>query len=132
MESRRERPRVMAWLGMVAVLCNILASFLHMAPAKAIGSIDDILGPLVLCTEHGPQAVPGGDLPGGRGGEQRDGSGHCAACVLLVGTAILVAFLLVAVAFPVRIVLPFKSSARTLADHLSLGGIRSRAPPLSA
>ncbi len=127
MESRRERPRVMVWLGMVAVLCNILASVLHMAPAKAIGSVDDILGPLVLCTEHGPQAVPGGS-----GGEQRDGSGHCAACVLLAGTAILVALLFVAVAFPVRIVLPFKSSARTLADHLSLGGIRSRAPPLSA
>ncbi len=55
MESRRQRPRVMGWLGIVAVLCNILASVLHMAPATAAGSVDNVLGPLVLCTEHGPQ-----------------------------------------------------------------------------
>jgi DUF2946 family protein len=133
MRSRRERPRVMGWLGVVAVLCNLLASVLHMAPAKAVGGVDDILGPLVLCTEHGPQAVPGSDPPGGSGGDQREGAnGHCDACVLLVGQALLVALVLVAFAFPARVVLPFKSAARTLADHLSLGGIRSRAPPLSA
>jgi hypothetical protein len=132
MESRRQRPRVMGWLGIVAVLCNILASVLHMAPAKAAG-VDDVLGQLVLCTEHGPQTVPGSDPAGGSGGDQPDSTnGHCAACVLLVGQALLVSLVLVAIAFLARVILPIRSTARTLADHLGLGGIRSRAPPLPA
>jgi hypothetical protein len=134
MESRRERPRVMGWLGIVAVLGNLLASVLCMAPVKAVAPVDDLIGPLVLCTEHGMQVVPGNDAPGGSGGEgQGDGkSSHCTACTLLAGLALLVAFVFAAIAFPARVVIPFKSAARTLADHLSLGGIRSRAPPLPA
>ena len=131
MKGRRERPRVMGWLGIVAVLGNILASVLCMAPAKAVAPVDDLLGPLVRCTEHGMQVVPGSDAPGGSGGDERDAkSSHCTACTLLAGLALLAAFVFAAIAFPVRILLPFRSSARTLADHLSLGGIRSRAPPL--
>jgi DUF2946 family protein len=135
MERHRERPRVMGWLGIVAVLSNLLASVLCMAPAKALTPVDDLIGPLVLCTEHGPQAVPGSDPSASR--DQRDGQGdgkssHCTACTLLAGLALLVAFVFAAIAFPVRAVQPFKSAARTLADHLSLGGIRSRAPPLPA
>lgn len=132
MGSRRERARVMGWLGVVAVLCNLLASILHMAPSTAAPALDDVLGQLVLCTEHGPQSLPGND-PSGGGGDQRDSSrGHCNACVLLVGQTLPVALVLVAIAFPERVILPFASSARTLADHLSLGGIHSRAPPLAA
>jgi hypothetical protein len=132
MEHRRERPRVMGWLGVVAVLSNLLASVLCMAPAKAVAPVDDILGPLVICTEHGPQAVPDGAVPGSGGQDQRDGKGsHCTACTLLAGLAIAVALVFAAVAFPVRVFYPFKCAARTLADHLGLGGIRSRAPPLS-
>ena len=133
MESRRERPRVMGWLGVVAVLGNLLASVLCIAPAKTVAAVDDLIGPLVLCTEHGPQTLPGTDAPGGSGGNQGDGrSSHCTACTLLAGLALLIAFAFAAVVFPARIVLPFKSRARTLADHLALGGIRSRAPPLCA
>jgi hypothetical protein len=132
MQSRRERPRVMGWLGIVAVFGNILASILCMAPAKAVAPVDDVLGPLVLCTEHGPQVVPGNDTPGG-GGDQGDGrSSHCTACTLLAGLALLTAFAFAAIAFPARIFPAFRCSARTLADHLALGGIRSRAPPLCA
>jgi hypothetical protein len=130
--SRRERQRVMGWLGIVAVLGNVLAGALSMAPAKAAAAIDDILGPLVLCTEHGPQAVPGNDVSGG-GEDKRDGkSGHCSACALLAGLALAFALLVAPIAFLERIFRPFPSRARTLADHLSLGGIRSRAPPLPA
>ncbi len=134
MESRREHPRVMGWLGVVAVLGNLLASVLCIVPAKSVAPVDDLIGPLVLCTEHGPQTVPGTDATGGSGGNQGDGSSsiHCTASTLLAGLALPVAFVFAAVAFPARIVLPFKSSARTLADHLALGGIRSRAPPLCA
>jgi hypothetical protein len=103
-----------------------------MAPARAVVPVHDILGPLVICTEHGPQSVPDGAVPGSGGEGQRGGkSGHCTACTLLAGLALAVALVFAAVAFPVRIFYPFQSAARTLADHLSLGGIRSRAPPLS-
>jgi hypothetical protein len=122
----------MGWLGIVAVLGNLLTSVLCMAPAGAVAPVDDLIGPLVLCTEHGPQTVPDTGAPGG-GGDQGDGkSSHCTACTLLAGLALLAAFAYAAIAFPARVVLPVKSSARTLADHLALGGIRSRAPPLCA
>lgn len=132
MECRRQRPRITGWLGVVAVLSNLLASVLCVAPAKAVAPIDDILGPLVICTEHGPQTVPDGAVPGSGGQDQRDEkSSHCTVCTLLAGLALAVALVFAAVAFPVRVFYPFKSAARTLADHLSLGGIRTRAPPLS-
>ena len=54
------------------------------------------------------------------------------ACTLLAALALAVALAFAAIAFPARIFHPFRSAARTLADHLSLGGIRSRAPPLFA
>ena len=101
-----------------------------MAPARAVAAVDDILGPLVLCTEHGPQAVPGNDVSGS-GQNKRDGkSGHCSACALLAGLALAFVLLVAPIAFPEPIFRPFPSRARTLADHLGLGGVRSRAPPL--
>ncbi len=128
----------MSWLGVVAVLGNLLASVLCMTTAKLAAPVDDILGPLVLCTAHGPQTVPGSDgpgapVPGSSGQDQGDGkSSHCTACTLLAGMALLAAFIFAAIVFPDRIFHAFRASARTLADHLSLGGIRSRAPPVSA
>jgi hypothetical protein len=137
MRSLREHKRVTGWLGIVAVLGNLLASVLCMAPAKALAPVDDLLGPLVLCTEHGPQPIPGAApgtaVPSNGGQDQHDGkSSHCTACTLLAGLAMAIALVFARVAFPARIFRPFPASARTLADHLSLGGIRSRAPPLPA
>jgi hypothetical protein len=138
MRSRRAHAHVMSWLGVVAVLGNLLGSVLCVTTAKVAAPVDDILGPLVLCTTHGPQTLPGSEgpvapVPGTSGQDQGDGrSSHCTACTLLAGIALLTAFIFAAIAFPVRIFYARKSSARTLADHLSLGGIRSRAPPLSA
>jgi DUF2946 family protein len=125
---------VTGWLGVVAVLGNLLATVLCVVPsvpAKA-GLVDDILGPLVLCTEHGPQAVPDAGAAAGQGQQDGKRSSHCTACTLLAGLAIAFALVFARVAFPARLFRPFPSSARTLADHLGLGGIRSRAPPLPA
>jgi hypothetical protein len=133
MGARRRHQRVTSWLGVIAVLGNLLAGVLCMVPAKAAGLVDDILGPLVMCTEHGPQTVPDSVAdPGGGQGQQDGKSSHCTACTLLAGLAIAVALVLAPFAFPTRIFRRLASSARTLADHLSLGGIRSRAPPLPA
>src|SRR5262245_64531812 len=133
MGSRRTRARMKGWLGIVAVLSNGLASILCMTSVSPLVAAVDALGPIVLCTEHGPQLLTGDDPAGGSGQDQRDGkSSHCTACTLLAGLALVVALVFAAIAFPVRICHPFRSAARTLADHLSLGGIHSRAPPLSA
>jgi hypothetical protein len=133
MGSRRHSARAKGWLGIVAVLSNVLASILCMAPVRSLFASDDGSGPIILCTEHGMQVLPGSEPAGGGAQDPRDGkSGHCTACTLLAGLALVVALAFAAVAFPVRVVHPFQSAARTLADHLSLGGIRSRAPPLSA
>jgi hypothetical protein len=51
---------------------------------------------------------------------------------LLAGLALAVALVFATIAFPARVVRAIQSAGRTLADHLSLGGIRSRAPPLPA
>jgi hypothetical protein len=122
------------WLGIVAVLSNVLASVLCMAaPVRALVAGDDAPGPIVLCTEHGPQVLPASDPADGSRHDERDSqSSHCTACTLLAGLALAVALVFAAVAFPARIFPRFWSGARTLADHLSLGGIRSRAPPISA
>jgi hypothetical protein len=133
MRSRREHAHVMSWLGVVAVLSNLLVSVLCITTATLAAPVDDILGPLVLCTEHGPQTMPGGDgqgapVPGKRQNQSDDRSSHCTVCTLLAGIALLATFVFAAIAFPDRIFYAFRSSARTLADHLSLGGIRSRAP----
>src|SRR5262249_7607447 len=111
MGSRRDRARVMGWLGVAAVLSNLLAGVVCMAPAKAVGLVDDIYGPLVLGTEHGPQAVPGSDPAGGGGQDQRQGkSSHCTACTLLAGLALAVALAVAAIVFPACIFHPFRSA----------------------
>lgn len=133
MGSPAKHARVKGWLGIVAVLGNILASVLCMTPAIPIAAADDVPGTVILCTEHGLQVLPGSDPVGGSGQDQRDGkSSHCTACTLLAGLALAVALVFATIAFPARVVRAFESAARTLADHLSLGGIRSRAPPLPA
>jgi hypothetical protein len=133
MGSPARHAHVKGWLGIVAVLSDILAGVLCMTPAIAIAAAVEVPGTVVLCTDHGPQVLPGSDPVGGGGQDQRDGkSSHCTACTLLVGLALAVALVFAAIAFPARVVHAFKSAARTLADHLGLGGIRSRAPPLPA
>jgi hypothetical protein len=118
----------MGWLGIVALLSNLLVGVLGHAPAKA-GVVVDALGPL-LCTSEGLQTAPRGGGPDRPGGDEA----YCTACALLAGFALATAATLAvaSVLLPTRILNWVRSGARTLADHLSLGGIRSRAPPLAA
>jgi hypothetical protein len=115
-------------LGVIAILSNVLAGALCHMP-KAAGLVDDILGPLVICTADGASAVP----HGGSGPEPDKRADQCATCTLLAGFALLVTLVFAAVAFPAwSVAYRLRTGVRTLADHLSLGGIRSRAPPLFA
>jgi Protein of unknown function (DUF2946) len=132
MGSLRISARVKGWLGIVAVLSNLLAGVLCMAPGL-LGAAGDVPGQVLLCTEHGPQLVAVDGPAGGSGQDQRDGkSSHCTACTLLAGAVLLATFLFTAIAFQAGIFRPLHCHAHTLADHLRLGGIRSRAPPLFA
>lgn len=128
MGNLRGHRRGLGWVGIIAILSNVLAGALCHAPAKATGLIDDILGPLAICTSEGANIVPHGGSPDP--GRKLD---HCTACTLLAGFALIVALVFAAIAFPL-FTIPDRTRVglRRLADHLSLGGIRSRAPPLSA
>lgn len=126
---RRGLGRGLGWLGIIAVLSNVLAgALLHHAPAKAVGLVDDILGQLTICTSDGAKTAPHGGSP-----DPNPKSDHCASCTLLAGFALIVALVFAAIMFPPTFI-PYRLrvGVRTLADHLSLGGIHSRAPPLSA
>lgn len=127
---RRHR-RVPGWLAVLALLSNLLTMAL-LAPAAAAGArahVDEILGPLVLCTADGAKtAVPDG---GGSGG--RTPSDHCRACLTVAPYALAVAIVLTAIDFPKPpAARPAVLQSRSPAAHLARGGIRSRAPPLPA
>src|SRR5215207_3649290 len=113
-----------AWLVMLTLVGNALAAALCLAPqsSQAAPVADDVLGAYVICTSNGGTTADHGS------GDERPAGQHCQACMLLVAVVALLLLVL-----PVPLVLaPARTLARTLADHLGLGGIRSRAPPLSA
>ena len=120
---------MVAWLVALTLLGNILAGALYLAPASAKAGkiVDEVLGTLVICNGAG------GDSDHGDGGS-RPSSEHCKLCPLLAGFVLLATLSLILLTFPAPTAFkpPTAAFARTLADHLSLGGIYSRGPPLSA
>ena len=116
-------------LGIIAILSNVLAGALCHMPSKTAGVVDDVLGALVICTSDGATGVP----HEGSGPEPDKKSGYCASCTLIAGFALVVALVFAAIAFaPLLVAYHPRTGVRTLADHLSLGGIHSRAPPAFA
>lgn len=89
---------------------------------------DDVLGPFVICTADGAKVAPGDGGP-----DKHAPANHCPACTLHAQLALAVAIVVVAIAFPVRTgVRPPPMETGPLAVQFSLGGVRSRAPPLFA
>jgi Protein of unknown function (DUF2946) len=121
----RRHKRVLGWLAIIALLSNVLTAGL-LAPSMAAAPVDDVLGPLVICTADGAKMVPG------NGGSGRHApSDHCPDCVTVKPFAFAVAVVETAIAFPPQSVArPARVESRSPAVHVSLGGIRSRAPPL--
>jgi hypothetical protein len=115
----------MGWLAAVALLSNMLA-MAFLAPSTAVALVDDALGPVIICTADGAKTAPGEG--GGHSSSQ-----HCPACTLLAPFAHAVAIAVTAANFPPPLsARPALQLPPSPAVHLSLGGIRSRAPPLSA
>lgn len=128
MRHLRRKLLWLRWIGIIAVLGNVAAGALGHAPGRGTAGLDDMFAAHLMCTGGAAQIqVPGGS-------QDRDGkSAHCALCTLLAGFTLAVALVLAAIAFPSAYILrPLRFDLTTLAEHLSLGGIRSRAPPLAA
>jgi hypothetical protein len=121
----RRHKRVLGWVAIIALVSNVLTAGL-LTPSKAASSVDDLLGPLVICTADGAKVAPGN---GGSGGHAP--SDHCPDCVTVKPFAFAVALADTAIAFPLQpAARPARVPSRSPAVHVSVGGIRSRAPPL--
>jgi hypothetical protein len=120
----------LAWLGIVALLGNVMAGAFGYGPAKnMVPLVDEVLGALIICTSDGAKdGSHGGGLP------VHNPADHCPACVTVAKVALAVALVLLAVvAFPLPVAArPVPIGSRPPAPRLSLGGIGSRAPPLLA
>lgn len=128
MRHIRNRLGWLSWIAAIAVLGNVVAGALGHAPARGTAGLDDMFGAHLMCTGDAVQAqAPGGSQdPDGK-------SAHCVLCTLLPVFTLAIALVFAAIAFPSTYIFhPLRFDLTTLADHLSLGGIRSRAPPLSA
>jgi hypothetical protein len=121
----RRHKRVLGWVAIVALLSNVLTAGL-LASSMAASPVDDVLGQLVICTADGAKVAPG------NGGSGRHApSDHCPDCVTVKPFAFTVAVVVTAIAFPPQpAARPARVPSRSPAVHVSLGGIRSRAPPL--
>lgn len=130
MRSLRRHGRAIGWLGIVALLGNMLVSTVYSAQVQgAQTSADSILGSIVICTAHGTETTPD---------QHRDPAqlpaNHCPLCALHAAYALAVPLILAAIVFSEPIVGRWSQLAhvRTLADHLSFGCVYSRGPPQSA
>jgi Protein of unknown function (DUF2946) len=122
--------RGLAWLGIMALLGNVMAGAFGYVPAKKmVPVVDEILGALIICTADGAT-----DGSHGGGSPIHNPADHCPACMTLAKVALAAAIILLGViAFPLPVAArPVPIRSRPLVPHLSLGGIGSRAPPLFA
>lgn len=128
MRRLRIRRGWLSWIGVIAVLGNVVAGAFGFAPARGTAGLDGMFGAHLMCAGDAAQT----EAPGGS--QDRDGkSAHCALCTLLAGFTLAIALVFAAIAFPSRCTFhPLRFNLITLAEHLRLGGIRSRAPPLPA
>jgi hypothetical protein len=124
MHHLRRYKRGWAWLAILALLTQAVA----LSAATPVERAGDALGSLVICTANGAKVAPG-DGPS----DGSPASGHCPACVPPAEAALAAGRALEPIAFPALFApRPVTAGAPTLALHLVLGGIHSRAPPHAA
>ena len=131
--QRKERHRkVVTWLAIMALVVKMVAALVchPTLSSSAKQVIDDVLGPIVICTSHGLEPL----TDGGGGSEPAPSSiDHCPACALVkvIALALLLAF--GHVLFSLRLVIraPWPAPL-AMPRRLRLGAIQSRAPPLLA
>ena len=130
MGALRHHRALVACIAIVALLCNLATAFSSLAFAQGPASDypAELLGPLVICTEHGAQvAVP-------EGGEPPEAPrNHCPMCLappmLLFILAAAEPHRVLPLATRHRLALPFSAA---LPDRHRRAGLDIRAPPLPA
>jgi Protein of unknown function (DUF2946) len=128
MGAIRSQRILLAWIAMFALLGNVMAGMFCVAPVKRdVNFPSDLLGAMVICSEHGEQTVPD------------DGSAPPAPtkpCQICTAVASLLVTLIVGVLLAL---LPLAPSLRLTPPFLLAvpprwcrAGFGSRAPPLPA
>jgi hypothetical protein len=130
MDGLRRHRTLVAWVAIVALLGNVAAVLASPAFAQRSASDYpvDLLGPLVICTEHGTRTLAPDE------GKAPDTAGkHCPMClapaVFALILAVAGAFLMAPPSNRSRCAFEFRG---TLAHRLRRAGLGSRAPPLPA
>jgi hypothetical protein len=130
MGALRHHRALVACIAIVALLCNLATAFSSLAFAQRPASDypTELLGPLLICTEHGaPIAVPeGGEAP-------EAPPNHCPMCLapptLLFILVAAESHRLLPLATRQRSAVPFSAA---LLDWHRRAGLDIRAPPLPA
>ena len=124
---RRQRILI-AWIATLALLGNVVAGMFCVAPLKRdVGYPSDLLGAMVICSEHGEQTLPDD------GGAPPAPTKPCQVCTAVA--SLLVTFILGVL----LALLPLAPGERVTANVLLAiarprcrAGLGSRAPPLPA
>ena len=118
---------ILGWIAIIALLSNLLTA-VSLALPTAASLVDDILGPLTICTADGAKEAPGHGGPG-----RPVASDHCPTCITAKHFALVIIIIPTRLNLaPARRAKPAPLQARVPAVHASLGGNRSRAPPFFA
>ena len=125
MRALRRHKRPFTLLGIMTLLCNVLVLLLCCAQSPLAES--PFGSSLFICAANGAKS-----LPAYRNSKEHVTIGYCVACApaqFVFGVSIV----LPPAEFAIPVARAHVSSAISLLPlHLGLGGIRSRAPPLSA
>jgi hypothetical protein len=128
MATIRRHRALIAWLGLFALIGNLAAAMFCPVPAKRIAADFpvELLGAMVICSEHGEQALPDDGSP-----PPQKPCQICIAAARLIITLVVAAALLalMPLAPGERIAFAFLP---TIATRYCRAGFGSRAPPLPA
>jgi Protein of unknown function (DUF2946) len=130
MGALRRHRTLIAWVAIVALLGNLAAGLFPPAFGQRTASDwpADLLGPQVICSEHGDRTTsPGDDKAPPTPGP------HCLMCLAAPVLALIIALAAAVLLAPPATREPFSLRLyETLADRLRRAGLGSRAPPLPA
>jgi hypothetical protein len=128
MATIRRHRALIAWLGLFALIGNLATAMFCPVPVKRIAADFpvELLGAMVICSEHGEQTLPDDGNP-----PPQKPCQICIAAAGLIITLVVAAALLalMPLAPPERIAFAFLP---TIASRYCRAGFGSRAPPLPA
>jgi DUF2946 family protein len=127
MATIRQHRALIAWLGLVALIGNLATGLCCSVPVKRMAADFpvELIGAMVICSEHGEQALPDDSAPP----PQKPCQICIAAASLIVALVVAALLALLPLAPGERIAFAFFP---TIAHRYCRAGLGSRAPPLPA